>query len=199
MKLLAKMPRKFQILIALIIVLLLGFFVFRFLPIKPINVPDGFVEARNNASQVSDEIVKMSEEGVKNLEQISSLDGDKKYSEALILVAQEIERNRSIRDKAISLSGNLELMTKAIPKITPSSAGQSALEAITSETILISKLINYNDYLIKLLESLRDKFMGVSKGEQVPELLQKINNEAKEINDLNNKFNNLMKKFDNSI
>ena len=87
-------------------------------------------------------------------------------------------------------------MAKNLAKISPASAGQIALEAISSETALISRLITYNDYLTKLLEVLRNKFLEKQNGDQVPELISKINDEARAINDLNQKFNEVMKKFD---
>ncbi len=195
----ARIPRKIQISAIAVIVLLLAFFVLRFLPIRAVSVPSDFLQARQEASKIAEEIVSMSQEGTLSLGQIASYDDKKKYSEALLLISQEIERNRAIREKAISLSAKLEAMTKNISSISPASAGQIALEAISSETSLISRLINYNDYLMQLLENLRDKFMGVGNGDKLPEIIEKINSESRAINDLNQKFNDLMKKFDGAL
>ena len=72
------------------------------------------------------------------------------------------------------------------------------LEAIASETSLISKLIDYNDDLTKLLQVLQEKFLGRNGGDKISELIAKINDDVKVINELNIKFNDVMKDFDNS-
>jgi hypothetical protein len=87
-------------------------------------------------------------------------------------------------------------MAKNLAQISPASASQKALEAVSSETALISRLITYNDYLTQLLEVLRGKFLGKNSNDKIPELIQKLNNEAQAINDLNQKFNETMKEFD---
>ena len=98
----------------------------------------------------------------------------------------------------IKLAGQLEIMAKNISAILPASAGQMALQAVSSETALISRLITYNDYLVQLLEILQQKFSGFSKNTngKIAELLAKINEEAKAINELDNSFNQLMGEFD---
>jgi ABC-type transporter Mla subunit MlaD len=152
--------------------------------------------ARREASGIAQEVVSLSNQSTDNLAEISRLDQEKKYSEALDLISREIERNRQAREKAIKLSSQLELMAKNISGISPASASQVALQAVSSETTLISRLIEYNDYLNQLLEILREKFMGLSNGNSIPELISKINDEAKAINDLDKKFNDLIGDFD---
>ena len=107
-----------------------------------------------------------------------------------------MERNRQAREKAIELSIQLETMANNLSQISPASASQTALRAISSETTLISRLITYNDYLNQLLEVLREKFLGNGNGDKVAELVEKINEEAKAINELNEKFNESMEMFD---
>jgi len=152
--------------------------------------------ARQEASVIASEIVSLSNESTNNLNEIAQLDKEKKYTEALLLVSRELERNRQAREKAIKLSVHLETMAKNLNQISPASASQLALQAISSETGLISRLITYNDYLTQLLEVLREKFLGKNIGNKIPELIAKINDEAQAINDLNQKFNEIMKEFD---
>ena len=191
-----KIPRRIRILIVFIIIIFIAYFILRFLSAEPRNIPSDFLIARQEASLIAQNIVSLSNESISRLNEISQFDKDRKYTEALLLISQELERNREAREKAIKLSAQLEIMAKNLAKISPASAGQIALEAISSETALISRLITYNDYLTKLLEILRNKFLEKQNGDQVPELISKINNEAKAINDLNQKFNEVMKKFD---
>lgn len=191
-----KIPRRIRILIVFIIIIFIAYFILRFLSAEPRNIPSDFLIARREASLIAQNIVSISNESTDRLNEIAQFDKDRKYTEALLLVSQELERNHQAREKAIKLSAQLEIMAKNLAKISPVSAGQIALEAISSETVLISRLITYNDYLAKLLEILRGKFLEKQNGDQVPELISKINDEAKAINDLNQKFNEVMKKFD---
>jgi len=160
------------------------------------TVPEDFLKARQQASAIALEIVAISNNSSVNFNQIAQLDIQGKYTDALILVSQELERNGEARTKAIDLSVQLTTMAKNLDKISPASAGQTALEAISSETALISRLIDYNDYLNQLLEVLRQKFLGKTSGDKIDELISKINDEGKAINDLNQKFNDVMRQFD---
>ena len=189
-------PRRIRILIVFIIIIFIAYFILRFLSAEPRNIPSDFLIARQEASLIAQNIVSISNESTNKLNEIAQFDKNREYTEALILISQELERNREAREKAIKLSAQLEIMAKNLAKISPASAGQIALEAISSETALISRLITYNDYLTKLLEVLRNKFLEKQNGDQVPELISKINDEARAINDLNQKFNEVMKKFD---
>jgi hypothetical protein len=192
----SKTPKRVRLLILFIIIILLAYFVLRFLAVELKNVPEDFLKARQEASLIASEIVTISNESTNNLNEIAELDKEGKYTEALILISQELERNRQAREKAIKLSVQLETMAKNLAQISPASASQVALQAVSSETALISRLIIYNDYLTQLLEVLREKFLGKSDGDKIPELLVKINGEIQAINDLNRKFNEVMKEFD---
>lgn len=191
-----KVPRKIRFLILFVVIILIAYFILRFLALEPKKVPDDFLKARQQASLIAQEIVALSNASSEGLTEISRLDQERKYTEALVLISQELERNREAREKAIKLSVQLETMAKNVAQISPASASQLALQAISSETALISRLITYNDYLTQLLEVLREKFLGKSDGDKVSELIAKINDEARAINDLNQKFNDIMKEFD---
>jgi predicted RND superfamily exporter protein len=192
-----KISKRIRILVLFIIIVFIAYFILRFLSVEPKNIPADFLEARQDASLIAQDIVSLSGQSVGSLDEIANLDKEGKYTEALVLVSQELERNRQAREKAIRLSAQLEIMANNLGQIAPASAGQIALEAISSETALISRLISHNDYLTQLLEVLRQKFLGKADGDKIPELIVKINNEVQAINDLNRKFNDLMKEFDN--
>ncbi len=191
-----KIPRRARTLIIIFVLVLAIFLLLRFIPIRPKNVPGDFLKARQEASLAAKKIVSISDESSNNIKEVSKLDEERKYSEALNIISRELERNREARGKAIQLSIQLEIMAKNLAQISPASAGQKALEAVSSETALISRLITYNDYLTQLLEVLKVKFLRNGGGDGVPELIQKINNEAQAINDLDKKFNDAMKGFD---
>ena len=193
-----KIPRRMRILIIfLLIVAAVGLIVKTFTP-ETKNTPKEFLEARQEASLIAKDIIDISGRTAENIKKISDLDKNKEYTGALNLISEELNNNREARENAISLSTKLEIMAKNVSQISPAVAGQIAIQAISSETTLISRLITYNDYLIKLLEILQAKFLEKEKNanDKIADLIEKINDEARAINDLNNNFNNLMTEFD---
>ncbi|MEK7482066.1 MAG: hypothetical protein AAB464_00080 [Patescibacteria group bacterium] len=194
-----KIPRRFRILILFLLIILTTYFVVRFLTPNPKIIPDEFLKARQEASLIAKEIIAVSVGINENLNKVSELDSQKKYSEALVIISAERERNWLAREKAINLSVKLAAMAENISAIEPSSAGQVALQAVSLETALISRLINYNDYLNQLFEILREKFLDPQASDtdgKILELIGKINEEARIINELDGNFNELMAKFD---
>ena len=196
-----RIPRRVKIFIIFALIVLAVYFSIYFLTPTAKNVPSEFLGARQESSLIAKNIIFISNRTSDNLNKIAVLDQEKKYGEALDLVTEEIKQNRRARDEAIKLAGQLETMAKNISTIVPVSAGQTALQAVSSETALISRLITYNDYLVQLLEILQQKFSGFDKNTngKIAELLAKINEEAKAINELDNSFNQLMGEFDKII
>ena len=193
-----KIPRRLRVFIIFILIILAAYLITRIFFVEPKTVPNDFLRARQEASLIAKDIVNLSNESAGNINEIYEFDREGNYKEALNLLANELERNRQAREKAIELSAQLEKMARAVSEISPISASQSAIQAISSETALISRLITYNDYLFQLLEVLRSKFLGKTKNssELISELISKINEEVQAINELDRKFNEVMKEFD---
>ncbi len=190
-------PKKIRLFIIFLLIILSVYFIGRFIFAETHGIPPEFLKARQEASVVAQVIVGLSSDSAKKIEDISTLTNQGNYTEALNLVVAEMDRNREIRQKALTLSSNLETMASNSAKIYPDSSARTAIEAITVETTIISKLVDYNDYLNQLLEILKAKLLGQQNAMwEVPDLVNKINGEAKEVNDLNQKFNDLMAKFD---
>ena len=190
-------PKKIRLFIIFLLIILAVYFIGRFIFAETHGIPTEFLKARQEASLVAQVIVGLSSDSAKKIEDISALNSQGRYTEALNLVVAEMDRNREIRQKALELSSNLEVMASNSAKIYPDSSARNAIEAITVETTIISKLVDYNDYLNQLLEILKARLLGQQNAMgQVSGLVEKINNEAKEVNDLNQKFNDLMDKFD---
>lgn len=194
-----RIPRKIKILVAFIVIILVSFFVLRFLAIKTKNIPSDFLKARQEASIIAQDIILFSNTSADNINKIKKLDQEKKYKEAWSLANKELDNAKEARARAVDLSVQLTKMAKEISNISPDSAGQSALQAVSVETTLINHLIIYNDYLAQLLEALMNKFSGGNGSSKIPELIDKINEEANLINELNNRFNELMKEFDGPV
>lgn len=191
-----KLPRRIWLIILFVVIILVVYFALRFVGTATRNTPEEFLQARQEASLIAADIVTISDNSISDFDQIAKLDSQGDYTNALLLVTKELENNQVARKKAITLSDQLAIMAKNLDKISPTSAGQIALQAVSSETELISRLINYNDGLNQLLGILREKFLGKASGDKILELLSKINDEVKAINDLNRQFNDLMSQFD---
>lgn len=198
-KLYLGVPRRIRLFIIFLLIILAVYFVGRFVFVRLNGIPQEFLKARQEASLISQVIVDLSSDSAKNIEDISNLDNNAQYIEALNIIVQEMEKNKEVREKAISLSSNLQTMARSASDIYPDSSASVALEAISVETTVISHLVNYNDYLNQLLEILRAKLLGRwNSNEEIKFLVDKVNEEAKIINELNQKFNLLMAEFDQS-
>jgi len=161
-------------------------------------VPEEFVSARREGALVAGKIVFLVHQSLAGLEQVGGLDELVKYSPAVDLTLKELERNEKARQEAILLSGHLGVMAAFLPQIKPSSARSLATEAIGHEVNLVNHLITFHDLLNRLFLLLRDKFTGRVKDSDrgVKELLARLNEEIKTINNLNLRFESLMEDFD---
>jgi hypothetical protein len=164
-------------------------------------VPVEFSEARIQGAALAGEILALSSETLSSLPVIASLDEAGKKSEALALISKEIMRSNEVRAKAVALSSQLEQMARTIDGIKPAKAREVATEAVSSEVALVSRLITYNDLLVQLFQTLRDKFENPNADTdgKVQPLIDEINVEAKAINDFNGKFNQSLEEFDTLV
>src|SRR3989344_2440636 len=164
--------------------------------------PEQFVEARSRSAAAAKEIVAFSENSVQNLSTINQLDRRDQFSEALVLVRQELENSRKAKIKAVDLIKELGEMAKETARITPARARNLATEAVREEVALITHLVVYNDVLNGLLQTLEFKFSGDIRSygsEEVQILIENLNKEVKEINKLNESFNSKMEEFDEIV
>lgn len=161
-------------------------------------LPEEFVDARINGSSIAEEIVAQSNFSAELLKTISKLDREKKYGVALEVVSQEMIKNQDANKKAIKLSTQLEQMARLVEGIRPYQARQLATEALSSEVALVTRLINYNNYLGLLFSVLQKKFQSgnYSTNGEAQQLVNSINEEIRMINELNKRFNDSLKKFD---
>lgn len=161
-------------------------------------IPEEFTEAKNKGVEIGQRIVNLSNASLEGLEKISEYDKAKNYSEAVILVSKEIVQNQKSREEAIKLASQLEKMASSLSEINPKNARQIATEAVGYEVALVSRLISYNDYFNQLFEVLMKKFKHETNNAngRVQELINKINDETRAINELNAKFNSAIKEFE---
>jgi hypothetical protein len=182
----------------ILIVLVAAFFAIQPLLSTREFIPEEFISAKTRGAEISQKILVLSNASLGGLEQISDLDKAKNYPEAVILISKELTRNREIREEAIKLARQLEKMAGEISRILPAKARQTATEAVSYEVALVSRLISYNDYFNQLFDVLMQKFKYSADGtnDEVQNLINKINDETRAINELNAKFNSAMTEFD---
>ena len=142
---------------------------FGYLLFPPKHVPEEFSDARSYGAVVAQRILELSKNTSAKLNEILEQDRNYNYSEALLLISQQLIANRENNQEALKLASQLERMTRFSNQISPSDARQIATEAVTSEVALVSRLMVYNEYLRQLFDVLKQKFEQpwVSAGDQV--------------------------------
>lgn len=186
---LSNVPRRIRLFGLLFFVALFAYVLWAYFGAQRVVIPREFLEAKGRGATVAAEIVRLSRETSSQLERISELDGAGNYADALNLVAEELNRNRMMREHTAALSRELTTMTNAVAQISGTGARATALQAVNYEVALMGKLVTYNEYLMQLLEALRKKFEGIpSASPTVGELVGKINEEVAGINMLNDQF-----------
>jgi cellobiose-specific phosphotransferase system component IIB len=172
--------------IATAVVLALRYVVF---PAK--FLPGEFTEARIKGSDIAQNIVQLSRTNLALLNEVAKYDQDNNHSKALIAISNALVQNRLNQVEAIRLSEQLTVMAEQSQRIQPARGREVATEAVASEVALVSRLVYYNDYLNRLFETLKVKFekpwVSYLDG-QVNDLVNKVNDEAQAINELNKKF-----------
>lgn len=162
-------------------------------------VPPEFLEAKSKGAVIAERIVSLSKESITNLAEMSAEDEIGNYTAGLELILKEVERNKEARDEALELSKELGKMTASLTQVKPEAATRAGLEAIINESQIVQRLINYNSYIFQLLDILQGRFTGGSSGpgtdEKVKELIGKMNEEAKAVNELNEKYKIQMSEF----
>jgi hypothetical protein len=190
---------KLRFFIIFLIVVVIGFGIYYFL--EPSfsaqnKVSPDFIQANQQAALISQSIVSFANQSANDLAQINQMDNSGDYVDALNLTSQIFDKNFSIRNQAVLLSNELVEMTKALSTLDNFQAKQLALEAISDRLALINGLINYSDYLNRLLLYLRLRFTDqpVSRT-QIESLISQLNAEIRSINALNDQATADMNQF----
>jgi len=175
-----------------------GVYVAAYLIVPSSFAPPEFLKARIEGAELAKTIVDSSDKLLGYLDQIAKYDTEGNTQAAFILTGQALAKIHDAQGEAIKLSSRLEAMARNLSDIKPAQARILATEAVSSEVTLVSHLIQYNDYLKQLFEVLRGKFENPSSHSngRVKELVNKVNEEARAINDFNRRFNQSLAEFD---
>ncbi len=161
-------------------------------------IPDAFTEGRNKGAQSVQTIAEMIDESLKALKEISDYDRRGDLASAVYLINKELTSTSGRQEEARSLASAMEQMARAIPEIKPTSAQQTALEAVSAQVAAVSRLVTYNQYLADLFNLLQQRVRGEKNAttEKVQKLVEKLNDEASAINELNAQFSKSLAQFD---
>lgn len=189
------------IVITIAILLVVAFVAFALSSLSKNNsIPPEFITARDSGAKYSQDIVNNLQNISTDLSQIQKLESEGKTDDALNLLMQQKTKNDDARTKAVSLTSELEKMTQAVPNITPEKASQSALVALSAETMLIQKLIAYNELMNALYQLVGEQIMThAANTKPINDTIDQINLATQEINKLNNQFLDEMKSFDGNF
>lgn len=177
-----------------------GYAIYRLVLASQGQIPEDFANSRAEGALVAQMIVSLSGEVSGDLQRVSELDKEQRYEEALSAVTELSAKNEKMRDEAIQLSKELEKMTKALSEIKSPEARNFALESINHRLALITRLVSYNDGIVRLLNELRLRFSGVNRSDgQVGIIIGRINLEVAAINDFNKRAMDAMDRFDRAM
>ena len=167
---------------------------------------DAFVTARGQSAIIAENIVTTSNQSDATLEQVNADDAKGDYKDALTLVSGMITQSEDLRNQAVQLSNQIQIMTQALSGISSIDEQQAALEAISSHLALINQLINYSGDLGNLLTALQAHFSGTpvpasvngagGVPQTIPTLVNQINTDVAAINNFNNQATQAMAQFD---
>ncbi len=187
----SQQTKKFIWVIGLVIAAIIGF---KFL--SPSGIPKEFTDSRIQGAMIAQDIVNLSNQSVDDIGKINQLDKQGNLLEATNVALETIQKSKDIRTQAVELSNQVSKMTASLSSIESFEARQAALEAISNRLALISRLINYSDYLNQLLQALQEKFAGRAGDEKVQEAIVQINAEVTAINNFNTQSTQAMNRFD---
>ncbi len=161
------------------------------------GVPQDFTDARLQGGIIAQDIVNLSNQSTADLDQVSRLDRQGKYSDALALTTSLVSRSQEIRNKAVDLSSEIETMTKSLSGISDFDARQTALESISSRLALLNQLISYSADLSRLFDVLRARFAGDGgSAAEVQAVVNQINTDVNAVNNFNAQAGQAMDRFD---
>jgi len=183
-----------------VIVIVLGIIYFTSLRSSR-GVPERFIEARKNASLVSEDIVRLTNETNEKVAKINVLEIKGKGEEALALIQSARASNEAAYGKAFELSQNLKTLAESLVEIRSPGEQRIAYEAVALELSLVSEFISYTQTLGTFLSNLTTLILDntIQNQNTVRASISAVNEKTTIINGLNKQFLERMRMFDESL
>jgi hypothetical protein len=164
------------------------------------GIPDEFKQARLQGALISEAIVADSNSLSGILESVNKLEKEGKFQDALKATDELVSKSQDVRGKAVDLSHQIETMAQALPKISSAEARQAALDSISDRLAVISRLVNYSNYIGDLLAALRDRFSPDAHSQtKIDSIISEINLEVVAINNFDKNASASMERFDKIV
>lgn len=194
----SQFPKWAKISIGVVAVLVAGFMIAKF-KFSSADVPQAFDQARMQGASISDTIVRLSNEVSGDLAKVNELDHAGNPRDALSLTVEVQGKIKEIRAQANSLSEELKKMITAFDGIKSPEAKQAAMEAITNQMAIISRLISYSEYLDELSQVLSNHFREVGDKRDVSAIIAQVNAEVTAVNNFNKQAVQAMERFEAAL
>ena len=176
-------------------VLVAGFVIAKF-ELSSADVAPAFEQARMQGAIVSDTIVRLSNEISMDLTKVSELDLAGNPKDALSLTIEVQVKAKEVRVRANDLSEELKKMITSLDSIKSPAGKQAAMEAITNQMAIISRLISYSEYLEQLSQVLSNHFQEISDKRSVSVIISQVNAEVTAVNSFNKQAVQAMERFE---
>ena len=187
------------ILIIIVVVVAVIYFVLDF--DRPIQLPNEFLIARQNAAVVSGEIVTLTSATSEKIKEVNLSDLSGNANQAHSLIQEARENNAGAYNQAFELSRYLQELVESLNAVPSIKSQRLAYEAVAVELSLVSEFITYTQNLNSFLESLSEAIQtnSFTDRRKTQDYLRDVNERAEKINDLNKEFLVKIEKFDKSL
>lgn len=176
-----------------------GFLFFLWVILGPQKLPKEFLDARQAASLVSQNIVDLTHATGQKIKKVDISGANLKDS--LQLIKEARDANNEAYNQAFALSRHLQKIAELLPDVKAQNSRELAYQAVSVELGLISELMAYTERMNRFLESLAESAETKSREsiKETNEYLQEINQKITTINKLNKEFMRKIKAFDESF
>ena len=129
-----KLSRRTKWVIAFVAVIVVGYGLVLFWQSQN-AVPTAFINARSQSAVIAQNIVTISNQSNATLEQVNADDAKGDYKDALTLVSGMIVQSKDLRNQAVALSNQIQVMTQSLSDINSFEEQQAALRRNDIEEI----------------------------------------------------------------
>ncbi len=188
------------IITALVLVLAIGGLIVYAATNRP-AMPQSFLIARKNASEVSQHIVDLTTQTGEKVSEANAADLAGNTSRAEALIEEARAANAEAYKNAGELSSHLKDLANSLVSLGSPSRQSVAYEAVATDLSLVSEFIVYTQNLNDFFDKITRAIETGSRADKnsAAAALTVVNEGAKRINALNAEFQTRMKTFDSSL
>ena len=193
-------PKRIVLSIVTVIVLGVGAYV-AWSAHKPVELPQSFLDARQNVGAVSQKIVDITTSVGEKIKALNSAEASGDHATSSILLQQARDLNAEAYQQAVLLAGFLQKWAASLQDIPSQDSQRIAYEAVSFQLSLVSEYIVYTADLNAFFDAIGNAAATNSAANQkaVQDSLAAVNQKGFDINTINQSFVSKMKEFDQSL